>query len=236
MSAKVTLDRPKRAAKAGKHAAPMRGAAKRVLVVTNDAGDAKALKNILGKARDGPFDVTSARRLSTGLKRLRVGDIDAIIVDLSLPDSSGIATFDRLFAAVPHTPIMTLSSVEDDALAEEAVRRGAQGYLAKGHFESSLVPQALRNVILRKTVEEAFYREKVRAEIVLNSIGDAVISTDISGRIDYLNAAAERLTGWSKEEAQGQAFPVVFRIVNGVTREPIRTRSIWCWSKTSRRN
>jgi diguanylate cyclase (GGDEF)-like protein/PAS domain S-box-containing protein len=192
----------------------------RILLITNDPRDANTLKDVLGNAKDGPYEIEWMARLSTGLERLRTGGIDAIIVDLSLPDSSGIGTFDQLFAAAPHTPIMTLSTAEDESLAIEAVQRGAQGYLSKDYFESNLVSQALRNIIQRKTVEEAFYKEKARAEIALNSISDAVICTDLSGNIDYLNIAAEKMTGWSREDARGRPIAEVFKLINGVTREP----------------
>jgi len=102
------------------------------------------------------------------------------------------------------------------------VQRGAQGYLSKGHFENNLVPQALRNIIQRKMVEEAFYKDKVRAEIALNSIGDAVLCTDMFGNIDYLNIAAENMTGWSREDAKGRPIREVFKLINGTTRKPER--------------
>ncbi|MES2356694.1 MAG: response regulator [Pseudomonadota bacterium] len=155
-----------------------------ILILTADPTDANILTSVLGKASDGPFKIEWLTLLATGLERLRKGGIDAILVDLSLPDSSGIATFDQLYAEASHTPIMTLSEEEEEPLAIEAVARGAQGYLSKGHFGSYLVPQSLRNIIQRKAVEEAFYKEKARAEIALNSIGDAVICTDTSGNID----------------------------------------------------
>jgi len=192
----------------------------RILIITGKPADAEILKDVLGKAHDGPFEIEWLTQLSLGLERLSKGGIDAILVDLSLPDSEGLATFDQLFAAVPHTPIMTLSEGDDDALAIEAVERGSQGYLSKGHFKSYLVPQALRNIIQRKAVEEAFYKEKARAEIALNSISDAVICTDLSGNIDYLNIAAENITGWSRDEARGQPIGQVFKLINGITRLP----------------
>jgi diguanylate cyclase (GGDEF)-like protein/PAS domain S-box-containing protein len=194
----------------------------RILILTDNASDTSILKEVLGNARDGPFELECVTQLAAGLKRLCLGGIDAILVDLSLPDSSGIATFDQLFAAAPHTPIMTLSAIEEETLAIEAVQRGAQGYLSKGFFASSLVPQALRNIIQRKAVEEALYKEKTRAGIALNSIGDAVICADMSGNVDYMNIAAENLTGWSREEADGHPIGDVFKIVSGVTGKPER--------------
>lgn len=104
----------------------------------------------------------------------------------------------------------------------QAVQLGAQGYLSKGFFTSSLVPQSLRSVIQRKAVEEELHKEKTRAEITLNSISDAVICTDRSGNIDYLNLAAQELTGWSRDEAYGQPVATVFKIINGRTRKPER--------------
>jgi diguanylate cyclase (GGDEF)-like protein/PAS domain S-box-containing protein len=192
----------------------------RVLIITAAGPDAEALEDVLSNARDEPFIIERVTRLSDGLQRLQTSGIDMIIADLSLPDSRGIETFDKLFAVVPHTPIVTLSAMDDETLAMEAVRRGAQGYLSKGHFGSYLVPQSLRNIIQRKTVEETFFIEKTRAEITLNSISDAVISTDMSGNVDYLNIAAEGMTGWSREAARGRPIGEVMRIIDGTSRDP----------------
>jgi len=194
----------------------------RILLLTDQPADASTLEAALSKARDGPYTTEWLRQLSAGLERIAKGGIDAILVDMTLVDSVGIATFDRLFAAAPRIPIMTLSAMEEEPLAIEAVQRGAQGYLSKGYFSSSLVPQSLHTTIQRKALEESLFKEKARAEIALNSIGDAVICTDTRGNIEFLNPAAEQITGWEREEAQGQPIAEVFQIINGVTREPQR--------------
>jgi diguanylate cyclase (GGDEF)-like protein/PAS domain S-box-containing protein len=100
------------------------------------------------------------------------------------------------------------------------VKRGAQDYLLKTRLDSYSLTRALHSVIARKAVEDALFLENERAQVTLNSIGDAVISTDISGNITYLNQVAERMTGWSGEEASGRPFTEVFQIIEGVTREP----------------
>ena len=196
----------------------------RVLIVTGNASDATTLKSVLERAQDGPFVLELSANLADALQRLETVDkepIDAIMVDLDLPDSPGMATFDSLFAQVPGIPILILNELEDEQQTWEAIQRGAQGCLSKGHFGSYLVPQSLRNIIQRKAVEEALFVEKARAELTLNSIGDAVISTDMTGKIDYLNVAAEEMTGWSREEAQGQPVDTVMRLVNEQTRAPV---------------
>lgn len=191
----------------------------RVLIITSAAADAEVLGKVLGK-REKAFVVEWARQLSEGLNRLQAGGIDAIITDLMLPDSQGIGTFDTLFAAARHTPIMILSAADDEALTTEAVQHGAQGYLSKNNLDSSLVPQSLHNLIQRKAVEETYFLEKARAEVTLNSISDAVIGTDLAGNVDYLNIAAETMTGWSREEARGHPIDKVMRIIDGETRKP----------------
>jgi CheY-like chemotaxis protein len=127
--------------------------ANRVLIISPIAEDIRTLGLALGNARDGPFDVESVRSLAEGTQRIHQGGIDAVLVDLVLPDSQGLATFDHLYATVRHLPIMTLCTLDDEADAKEAVRRGAQGWLSKGYFDNYLVPQALRNVIDRRKVE-----------------------------------------------------------------------------------
>ena len=89
------------------------------------------------------------------------------------------------------------------------------------HLDYSL-PRALRNAIERHAVEDALYLEKERALVTLNSIGDAVLCTDISGKITYLNLVAETMTGWQREEATGKPLAEVFRIVDGATRRTAR--------------
>lgn len=70
-------------------------------------------------------------------------------------------------------------------------------------------------------LDKAMYNEKIRAEIALNSISDAVICTDINGKIDYLNTAAEKITGWQKKDAYGLPSSDVYNIINGTSRIPL---------------
>ena len=193
-----------------------------VLILTRCHVDADILFSVLGKTRDGPFVAVWLTHLAAGLQRLEAGDIDLILVDLTLADSSGINTFRQLYTLAPHIPILVLSAQEEEAAAMEAVQGGAQGYLSKGYFSNNLIPQSLRSVIQRKKIEELLFKERSRAEITLNSISDAVICTDNLGNIDYMNIASEKLTGWQIEEACGRPIGDVFKIINGATRQAER--------------
>ncbi|MFO7786964.1 MAG: diguanylate cyclase [Halospina sp.] len=74
----------------------------------------------------------------------------------------------------------------------------------------------------RPSLEELLYEERERARVTLDSIGDAVISTDVRGRVTYMNVVAERMTGWKFEEARGETFTEVFQVLDAITREPAK--------------
>jgi len=192
-----------------------------ILLMESDPAAADKIRAALAAAGGGSFEVEWVGQLSEGLERLSKGGIDAVLLELSLPDSHGIETFDKLFAAAPDVPILVLGN-GNEALAKEAVGRGAQDYLLAGHLDSYSLPRALRNAIEREAVEDALYVEKERAVVTLNSIGDAVLCTDISGNITYLNLVAEAMTGWCRDEAIGKPLAEVFRIIDGSTRKTAR--------------
>jgi diguanylate cyclase (GGDEF)-like protein/PAS domain S-box-containing protein len=202
-----------------------------VLLVQNDAIEASAVRDALILARDGSFRVLWVRHCSAGLKVLakKVGReshdsdrIAAVLVDLSLPDSSGIETFARLLQVAPRIPILILTTVQDEDIAKLAVQRGAHEYLLKDRLDAYLLPKAVERMIERAANTETLFEEKERAQVTLNSIGDAVVSTDVSGHVTYLNVVAESLTGWSQQEAAGRPLEEVFRIIDGITREEAR--------------
>ena len=194
----------------------------KILLIQDNPDAAKNICGALSSASGGPFEVEWVRNLSGGLKRLIKEGIDAILLELSLPDSSGLETFDKLQAAAADIPILILGGNDDEAQAKEGVARGAQDYLVPGHLDAYSLTRAVRNAIERKAVEDALFLERERAVVTLNSIGDAVLCTDISGKVTYLNLVAETMTGWWRKEAIGKPIAEVFRIIDGATRKTAR--------------
>src|SRR6202140_1329588 len=190
----------------------------KILLIENDPAAAEKIRAALARGGSGSFELEWVRQLSEGMGRLSKRGIAAVLLALSLPDSQGIETFDKLFTAAPDVPILILGANANEALAKEAVGRGAEDYLLPDHLDGYSLPRALHNAIERRTVEDALYLEKERAVVTLNSIGDAVLCTDISGKISYLNLVAETMTGWCREEAVGKPLAEVFRIIDGATR------------------
>lgn len=194
-----------------------------VLLVVAAAAEAKAVRRSLVNAREGPFRVEWVSRCSDAITRL--GDqalehIAAIVVELSLPDSQGIETVYQLLRASPQVPILVLGHLRDEDVARLAVQHGAQDYLLEERLDGYSLPKALSNMLERSAYAEALFLERERAQLTLNSIGDAVISSDVAGNVTYLNVAAERMTGWSRQEASGCPLQEVLRIIDGDTREP----------------
>ena len=191
-----------------------------LLLIDNSPAHAEACREALLDTSDGPFYVEWVRTLSEGLKRLRESTIWATFANLSLLDSQGIDTIDKLLQAAPHVPILVVGGVEDTDLAMEALRHGAKDYLLEDHVDAYSIGRAIRNMTERKTAEAVSFVEKERALGTLSSIADAVLSTDISGNVTYLNVVAEKMTGWTCEEALGKPLRDVFHIIDGATRQP----------------
>ncbi|MGH9690485.1 MAG: putative bifunctional diguanylate cyclase/phosphodiesterase [Candidatus Acidiferrales bacterium] len=195
------------------------GIDRRLLLIEDDTTDARLIRSALAGARGGPFYVEWVRKLADGLERLRREKIGAIFADLFLPDSRGMETLERLLLVVPQVPIVVLCNAADEEIALRGIQRGALDYLLKGHLDSYSFSRALHNMIERKAIEDAWFIEKERAQVTLDSIGDAVLSTDVSGKITYLNLVAENMTGWSREDAVGRPLAEVFHIIDGATRQ-----------------
>lgn len=323
-----------------------------VLLVEDESAEAGLIRSGLAGAGDGAFRVEWVRQLADALECLGRSGIDVVMLDLTLADVQGLAVFDKVFAVAPNALILILSQACDEALARQAVNRGAHDYLLKGHidtdwlsrslsylvegkaardalnnsearfraisdasplgifvsdaegdcvytnaayqrisglsFEQTLgtnwsmaihpedcqrvladwhaaahsdeplqtefrfqredgsvvwtrvnsaamyddgqphgYVQTVEDITERKSIEfglraaeEALFEEKERAQVTLNSIGDAVLTTDLQGNVTYLNLAGEIMTGWPREEAMSRPLEEVFRIINGTTREP----------------
>ncbi len=190
-----------------------------LLLIDADPYHARALGEALIVTDHNPSTFEWIKTLSSGLERLNQKAVWAIFLNLSLPDSRGVDTFDRLHLLTT-APIVVLGGVDDEDVCKTAMRHGAQDFLLDGHADSYSFARAVRNIIEREAARQELFLEKERAQVTLNSIGDAVLSTDISGKVTYLNVVAEAMTGWSCKEAVGHALTEVFQIIDGATHKP----------------
>ena len=96
------------------------------LLFEDDPGDADLLKETLCREQDPSFIVENVPRFEEGLARLKSGGVDLVLLDLSLPDSHGFDTFAKVYMAASSLPIVVLTGLDDQSMALEAVKRGAQ--------------------------------------------------------------------------------------------------------------
>ncbi len=195
--------------------------ATRLLLVEDNLGDARLLREMLREPGTHRIEMTHVTSMSEAEGRLAAGETDVILLDLGLPDEHGLGAVRRAHAAAPRVPLVILTGLDDESLATQALKEGAEDYLVKGQLESRGLLRAVRYAIERKLMEDALFDEKERAQVTLDSIGDAVVSTDISGNITFLNLVAEGMTGWSWQEAKGRPMGEVLRLLDGASRETI---------------
>ena len=130
----------------------------RVLLIEDNPGDARLIEMMLAEADGDSFELRHVDRLEHGLRELGERGIDIVLSDLSVPDSHGLETFQRLHARAPHVPIIVLSGLNDTTVALSAVHQGAQDYLIKGEVDGQLLARSMRYAIERKRMTEQLHR------------------------------------------------------------------------------
>jgi len=190
-----------------------------LLLVEDDPADVRLLREMFHEQSSHNTELTQVGTMAEAEKHLAEGRTDIILLDLGLPDAQGLEAIRRARAVAPGVPLVVLTGLDDESLASRALQEGVQDYLIKGQIDARGLLRALRYAVERKNMQEALFDEKERAQVTLNSIGDAVICTNGSGNITFLNPVAQRMTGWSQGEAEGRPMAEVFRILGATRRK-----------------
>jgi HD-GYP domain-containing protein (c-di-GMP phosphodiesterase class II) len=137
----------------------------RILLVEDNPHDVLLLRHQLAKTPE-QVEIHHCQRVSEALEYLGKGeaDIDAVLLDLGLPDSQSLDTFTKVHQQAPHIPIIVLSGSGDEKLAIQAVREGAQDYLVKGETNAQLLLRTMRHAVERMHIEEALRRARDELE------------------------------------------------------------------------
>ena len=194
----------------------------KLLLVEDNPADARLLREMLNDSSSFDTELTLVSYMSEAEAHLAEHAVDIVLLDLGLPDAQGLAAVRRAHAAAPRIPLVVLTGSDDETLATQSLQEGAQDYLIKGQIDARGLQRALRYAIERNSMDDVLFEEKERAQVTLNSIGDAVACTDIAGNITYLNFVAEKLTGWSRNDAAGRRWPRFFASWIPRTTRPLR--------------
>jgi signal transduction histidine kinase len=121
----------------------------KVLLIEDNPGDARLLREKLAEVSGGSFDLEWSNRLSAGLDRLGQGEIDVVLLDLSLPDSRGLDTLLSTYKHAPQVPIIVMTGLDDETLGTRAVHEGAQDYLVKGQTDGNMLVRSMHYAMER---------------------------------------------------------------------------------------
>ncbi len=187
-----------------------------LLLIEAVEADRRTIRDVLADAR-GILDVEHVTTIAEGIARLATGSVSAVLLDLTLPEARDLSALDELRRAAPKVAIMILARAADQALARRAVEHGANDSVVTDQIDTRSLMQLIAMMFERRASQEQKFVELERAEVTLNSIGDAVMTTDTQGNVTYLNAEAESLTGWTRSEAFARPLVEVFDVTDGLT-------------------
>jgi DNA-binding response OmpR family regulator len=138
----------------------------RVLLIEANLEDVAFLRMVLRMVDGTVFQLETAPTLARGLERMAAGDVDVILLDLTLPDSEGMETFEVVKAQCGGVPVIVLSGEDDETVALRAVHAGAEDYVVKGRVNNQLMSRAIIYALERtefKTPSPAFFKRRPTA-------------------------------------------------------------------------
>ena len=178
-----------------------------VLVFEDNSADVIFLREALEQDALNTFALTIVERLCDGLPLLTVNSYEVVLLDLGLPDSRGLATFERVQHVAPDLPIVIFSGNADEQAAVLAVRAGAQEYVVKGPVGYAMTGRTIRHAIERQNLHRALQTSELRLNTIFHTspVAQAIVATDEQRLLD-VNGAYCRLTGYTRSELVGQTI------------------------------
>lgn len=167
----------------------------KLLLVEDNPGDARYLKEILKDVRQVNFEIDQAERMTKTIVYLEQGKYDVILLDLGLPDSHGFETFEQVHNHSPGTPIVILSGNKDSRLAARAVESGAQDFQIKGEIEEKALVRSIRYAIKRQIIRDKMdltNKSNARKTTSSQAVGLQASASLQPTEVDYSKALKER--------------------------------------------
>lgn len=179
----------------------------RLLLIEDDPSDAHLVRSALRGAGEIRFEITWVTTMGEVEQQLADNPPAVLLLDLSLPDSTGIETVKTGRHIAGALPIIVLTGHDDTSFALKALEAGAQDYIIKGSFDTDSLVRSIRYAISRAKLEQRLQKSEERDRLLvsaLKAVRYGVVITDIDAKIEWVNPAFEKLTGYSFNEAYGK--------------------------------
>jgi two-component system, cell cycle sensor histidine kinase and response regulator CckA len=172
----------------------------RLLLVEDNPADADIASEHLSNVSTWRFEIIYVTRLQEAIKVLRQEPIDVVVLDLNLPDSTGIETLRRLRAVRDDIACFVFSGLASEELRYAALREGAQGFIEKSHHPARMLAQSILSAIERQRSQQ----QQRQLQKLLSADPDAVIVVETNGTVRFVNEAALALFGQNREDFVGE--------------------------------
>ncbi|VEP17079.1 hypothetical protein H1P_5440001 [Hyella patelloides LEGE 07179] len=182
-----------------------------VLLIEDSLTDAVLLERVFAGMAHAKFDLKRVEKLNKGIKTLKKGNFDIVLLDLSLPDSWGLESLKKIQNVTTKVPIIVLTGTDNDEVAIAALREGAQDYLIKdnnisGEIFSSLLKRSIAHAIERKQIMEQLRHSEALYRGVIEDQTEFICRFLPSGKISFVNQAFSRYLGQTSTELLTQNF------------------------------
>jgi diguanylate cyclase (GGDEF)-like protein/PAS domain S-box-containing protein len=171
-----------------------------VLLIEDNLEEAELIRLMLTQSKRETLEVEHVTRLQEGLKRLQGEPVDVVLLDFSLPDSSGLASFEQAREVASHVPIVILTNLDDEEIALRAVREGAQDYLVKRQVDKELLLRSIRYAIERMHAEKALWESEERYALAVNGANDGLWDWNLKGGSAHFSPRWKAMLGYREEE------------------------------------
>lgn len=181
-----------------------------LLLIEDNPGDARLIKEYLQANNFPNIFITWVDRLGKIQEVANELVFDVILLDLNLPDSSGLETVERTIALVPDIPIVVLTGIEDGQLTEKIIQVGAQDYLSKSAINTELLLHSIKYASDRHVFIRRIKESHEQFLYLIESVFDGILIIDQFGIVNYLNPACEKMLKQPRHEILNKPFGFPF--------------------------
>ena len=193
----------------------------KVVLIDDDEDDFLIIKGLLEEVMEPCYQLSWVDNFDRALEQIVTQAYDLCLLDYRLGRINGLELLKKIREKGCNLPVIVLTGQGTHEIDLEAMKLGADDYLNKNEVTPTLLERSIRYAIERRKMEDELFKEKERALVTLDSIGDAVITTDVAGRITHLNLVAEKTTGWRNVEVKNMPLFKAIQLIEEFSRELI---------------